>query len=905
MSFAKCLYNLLLTPLVLLFEIIYSYAYLIIKNYGFAIIALSLAINLLVLPLYRRADAIQEEQKETEARLQKWVNHIKKTFHGDERTMMLQTYYRQNHYKPVYALRGAVSLLLQIPFFIAAYQFLSTLDELNGVSFGPISDLGAPDNLIQIGGISICLLPILMTAINVISTAIFTKGYPLKTKIQLYSMAAFFLVFLYNSPSGLVFYWTLNNVFSLGKTIVYKLKNPLRVVSSLAAVSGFGLIGLGVHNYRTTQSLKWLLVLGLLGVLCCIPFICSYTKKKGLSYSPPSNAVPDKKLYISGVLILTLLVGGLIPSAVVAASPLEFINISYFIHPIWLIIMAFATAAGTFGLWFGVFYWLAKPNWRAVFDKILCILAFTATVNYLFFGTRYGNMSSDFIYDNFASESIVVRLLNLVVIGIVAAIVLLLASKRKNALRSVMLVGVLSLCCMVGLNCFSIVRAVSAVDFSALSSSNIHFSLSQKGKNVVVIMLDRALGEDIPFIFNERPELQNQFSGFTYYSNTMSYGVSTNFGTPGLYGGYEYTPIEINKRDSELLVDKQNEALKVMPVIFSDAGYNVTVFDPTYAGYALIPDLSIYDDYPQINTAVTMGNFPSAEYQSMIQDLNLNFQNRRAFCYSLLRVFPVFFHGSIYNHGNYHAMSHTDSIAGYVSFINSFEVLKAMSDITVITDNSSNNFLMMSNDITHEPVILQEPEYELKLDVDNTEYDAAHTDRFSIGDQSIIVNSSLQMSHYHANMAAMIQLGKWFDFLRQHDVYDNTRIILVSDHGRGLYQIPELVKDGWNLECFYPLLMVKDFNSSDFQTSTEFMTNADVPTIATDALIENPVNPFTGNRITNNAKKQGVQYIIASMDFKTYTNNGTQFLPGDWFSVHDDVKNIDNWELVAKDSVFP
>ena len=32
--------------------------------------------------------------------------------------------------------------------------------------------------------------------------------------------------------------------------------------------------------------------------------------------------------------------------------------------------------------------------------------------------------------------------------------------------------------------------------------------------------------------------------------------------------GYEYTPVELNKRSDELLVDKQNEALKVMPVLF-------------------------------------------------------------------------------------------------------------------------------------------------------------------------------------------------------------------------------------------------------------------------------------------------------------------------------------------------
>ena len=139
-------------------------------------------------------------------------------------------------------MKGATSLFLEIPFFIAAYKFLSGLQLLNGVSFGPIADLGRPDGLLVIGGMHINLLPIIMTAINLVSCVIFTKGSLLKTKIQLYSMAIFFLVFLYTSPAGLVFYWTLNNTFSLVKTIFYKLKNPGKVLSILGSVVGIVLL---------------------------------------------------------------------------------------------------------------------------------------------------------------------------------------------------------------------------------------------------------------------------------------------------------------------------------------------------------------------------------------------------------------------------------------------------------------------------------------------------------------------------------------------------------------------------------------------------------------------------------------------------------------------------------------
>ena len=120
-------------------------------------------------------------------------------------------------------MRSSFSLLLQIPFFIAAYRMLSAALVLKGTSFGPIEDLGAPDGMIRMGSIAVNLLPVLMTAINIISGTVYSKDMGLRAKLQLYITALVFLVLLYNSPSGLVLYWTLNNVFSLLKNIVSKI----------------------------------------------------------------------------------------------------------------------------------------------------------------------------------------------------------------------------------------------------------------------------------------------------------------------------------------------------------------------------------------------------------------------------------------------------------------------------------------------------------------------------------------------------------------------------------------------------------------------------------------------------------------------------------------------------------
>ncbi len=83
-----------------------------------------------------------------------------------------------------------------------------------------------------------------MTIINIGSGIIYTKGFPLRDKLQLYGMAGLFLVLLYNSPAGLVYYWILNNIFSLVKNLFYKLKNPLKLLYILVASGSVVLVAI-------------------------------------------------------------------------------------------------------------------------------------------------------------------------------------------------------------------------------------------------------------------------------------------------------------------------------------------------------------------------------------------------------------------------------------------------------------------------------------------------------------------------------------------------------------------------------------------------------------------------------------------------------------------------------------
>ena len=224
----ELLYLVCIAPLEFCMRHILDWGFDLTKSYGLALIFMSLAVNTVILPIYNKVESWQEEERALKVRMAPMEGMIRDSFKGQERFAMISTLYRQHGYSQFMTLRASIGVLLQIPFFFAAYHLLSNMEALHGVSFGPIRDLGAPDALVVIGGMSINILPILMTVVNLVSAFFYTHDLSRRDKIQLYGMAALFLVLLYNSPAALTFYWTLNNVYSLGKNIVEKdwMKRP-------------------------------------------------------------------------------------------------------------------------------------------------------------------------------------------------------------------------------------------------------------------------------------------------------------------------------------------------------------------------------------------------------------------------------------------------------------------------------------------------------------------------------------------------------------------------------------------------------------------------------------------------------------------------------------------------------
>ncbi|MDR2786194.1 MAG: membrane protein insertase YidC, partial [Treponema sp.] len=445
------LYALIVFPLVQIIELCYVFVYRVFHNPGAALFGVSMVVSTLTLPLYFRAEKWQETEREILKRMAPKIAKIKAVYKGDEQYLILSTYYRQNHYHPIYAMRSTFSLLIQIPFFIAAYSYLSRLETLKNESFFFITDLAAPDGLVSLASLKLNVLPVMMTVINIIAGAIYLRGFPLKDKVQVYGMAAIFLVLLYNSPSGLVLYWTLNNVFSLVKNCLQKTRYSKRIlyyaVLILAAV--FDIYILFFHG---GFLIKRLLVAAAYTIFLILMVLGNYIKKvynhivTNINFQ--TTVLWHTKTFIAAAAALFLLMGLVIPGSLIASSVEEFAFIEPYLSPFPFIGVTLLQGAGFFLFWCPVIYFFFSKKVKIGLTAALSLLSVAALLNTFAFPGDYGFLTPALRFSNtsaFSSERIIAIINVFVLLGAAAGCAALLLSRRTFIFHSVQAIIIISL----------------------------------------------------------------------------------------------------------------------------------------------------------------------------------------------------------------------------------------------------------------------------------------------------------------------------------------------------------------------------------------------------------------------------------------------------------------------------
>jgi len=197
----------------------------LVRNWGLAIILLSLGIYLLLYPFTLKQ---MRSMKEMQA-LQPRVEELRRSHKDNPQKLNKEILelYREHKVNPI---GGCLPLILQMPVFFALYQVMIRCVALKGAKFLWIKDLSEPDKLfllpvnLPVLGNEFNLLPLLMTGLMFIQqkASLVSSGSASEEqqKIMMIVMPIMFGVIFYRMPSGLVLYWFVNSLLML----IYQLK---------------------------------------------------------------------------------------------------------------------------------------------------------------------------------------------------------------------------------------------------------------------------------------------------------------------------------------------------------------------------------------------------------------------------------------------------------------------------------------------------------------------------------------------------------------------------------------------------------------------------------------------------------------------------------------------------------
>jgi len=185
----------------------------LVGGYGLAIACLSLIVSTVLSPitgLARRLEAIDKARQEMMA---PDLAAAKRELSGRDRFERIEEIYQAHGYHPIKSMGSLLPLLVQLPFLLAALFLLTDYPPIAGQSFLFVRDLSLPDGLLPVGGFSINLLPLLLTAVAVLESFLRPESTA-QSRMRFLIVAVVMLVLIYPFPAGVCLYWLTSNLLS-------------------------------------------------------------------------------------------------------------------------------------------------------------------------------------------------------------------------------------------------------------------------------------------------------------------------------------------------------------------------------------------------------------------------------------------------------------------------------------------------------------------------------------------------------------------------------------------------------------------------------------------------------------------------------------------------------------------
>ena len=368
------------------------------------------------------------------------------------------------------------------------------------------------------------------------------------------------------------------------------------------------------------------------------------------------------------------------------------------------------------------------------------------------------------------------------------------------------------------------------------------------------------LGSYLHSIIKQEPELMQAYDGFVWYPNTLSISSITSSSICPILEGYDYTIDKLNKDTEHTIAEKVTASSKRFIDKVKANGFDFTANKMVYADMeknaidAFIP--SWHGDWDKWNAQLNINVGQTKDY-----DLDLLWQN------AIFYASPLFLKPKIYNKGNWFNITvgknENSKVAKPYNFL---RLLPYISDTT----GKNSNFIYYHCKATHLPWNIITDNGELIKDVpayDNQKW----------------------FLHIFA---------KWIAWMKENNVYDNTKIVLLSDYAHFLEDKAENFGDSlqwdeagqmkisannfWRLNA---LLMVKDYNSTGrLKKDWRLMSNADAP-----AIVFEENDPTKGEApITRTLPVTYVEWV-SEIDKNKNVEITHHFL------VKDNIYNSENW----------
>ncbi|HLP40838.1 MAG TPA: membrane protein insertase YidC [Fibrobacteria bacterium] len=196
----------------------------LIPNWGVAIILLTLLVRTVTFPL----TIAQTKQGVRMTQHAPAISKIREKNKGNPQKMNLEImeYYKKEGINPFASVMGCFPVLLQMPVFIALFNVLGRAVELKDAPFVAwIHDLSRPDVVLPalkvpyLFPVGLTVLPFFMAATMWLQMKMSIKDP--NQKMMVWMMPIMMFVFSCSFPSGLVLYWTVSNIFTIGQTYFY------------------------------------------------------------------------------------------------------------------------------------------------------------------------------------------------------------------------------------------------------------------------------------------------------------------------------------------------------------------------------------------------------------------------------------------------------------------------------------------------------------------------------------------------------------------------------------------------------------------------------------------------------------------------------------------------------------